>query len=113
MPSRRTFAPVFSTTDMVYRKGERAVAKEIRAYTSDHPVAKWIADGDHWLTAWVGQMCTPWQTITKKTGIARERIDELNDDAEPTPDELELLAKLWWVTPEGLRRSIEEAKANP
>ncbi|MBU0823812.1 MAG: hypothetical protein KKA44_07930 [Alphaproteobacteria bacterium] len=58
-------------------------------------------------------MCTPWQTITKKTGIARERIDELNDDAEPTPDELELLAELWWVTPEGLRRSIEEAKANP
>jgi len=52
---------------MVYRKGERAVAKEIRAYTPDHPVAKWIADGDHWLTAWVGQMCTPWQTMTKKT----------------------------------------------
>jgi hypothetical protein len=95
---------------MVYRKGERAVAKEIRAYTPDHPVAKWIADGDHWLTAWVGQMCTPWQTIAKKTGISRERIDELN--AEPTPDELELLAELWWVTPEGLRRSIEEAKAN-
>ena len=43
----------------------------------------------------------------------RERIDELNEDAEPTPDELELLAELWWVTPEGLRRSIEEAKANP
>jgi len=98
---------------MVYRKGERPVAKEIRAYTPDHPVAKWIVDGDHWLTAWVGQMCTPWQTIMKKTGIPRERIDELNDDAEPTPDEVELLAELWWVTPEGLRRSIEEAKANP
>ncbi len=98
---------------MVYRKGERAVAKEVRAYTADHPVAKWIADGDHWLTAWVGQMCTPWQTITKKAGIPRERIDELNDDAEPTLDELEMLAELWWVTPEGLRRSIEEAKANP
>lgn len=97
---------------MVYRKGERPVAKEVRAYTPDRPVAKWIADGDHWLTAWVGQMCTPWPTITKRTGIARERIDALNNDAEPTPDEVALLVDLWWVTPEGLRRSIEEARAN-
>src|SRR3546814_17660068 len=98
---------------MVYRKGERPVAKEVRAYTPDHPVAKWIADGDHWLTAWVGQMCTPWQTITKKTGIARERIDELNDDADPTPDELELLAERGGVKPEGLPRSDQRAAANP
>jgi hypothetical protein len=97
---------------MVYRKGERAVAKEIRTYTQDHPVAKWIADGDHWLTAWVGQMCTPWQTITKKTGISRERIEELNDGAAPTADEIEKLAEIWWVTREGLRRSIERARAN-
>ena len=32
--------------------------------------------------------------------------------AEPTPDEVALLAELWWVAPEGLRRSIEEARAN-
>lgn len=31
---------------MVYRKGERPVEKEVRAYTPEHPVARWIADGD-------------------------------------------------------------------
>jgi hypothetical protein len=99
-------------TTIVYRKGERPIAKEVRAYTPDHPVAKWIADGDHWMVAWVGQMCTPWATITKKTGITRERIGELDDGADPTPEEIEKLAALWWVTPEGLRRSIEQAIGN-
>ena len=94
---------------MVYRKGERPVEKQVVDYSQDHPVASGIADGDHWLDAWLGQMCTPWETITRKTGISRARIEELNDDAEPTSEEIEKLAALWWVTPEGLRRSIEEA----
>lgn len=95
---------------MVYRKGERPVSKEIRPYDADHPVARGIADGDHWLDAWLGQMCTPWETITRKTGITRARIEELNDDAVPTAEEVEKLAALWWITPEGLRKSINEAK---
>ena len=94
---------------MVYRKGERPVEKQVVDYSPDHPVSSGIADGDHWLDAWLGQMCTPWETITRKTGITRARIEELNDDAEPTSDEIEKLAALWWVTPEGLQRSIEEA----
>lgn len=97
---------------MVYRKGERPIEKQIVDYSPDHPVARGIADGDHWLDAWLGQMCTPWDAITRKTGLARERIEELNDDAEPTSDEIEKLAAIWWTTPEGLRRSIEEANSN-
>ena len=93
---------------MVYRKGERPVARKFADYSPDHPVARGIADGDHWLDAWLGQMCTPWEAITRKTGIARARIEELNDDAVPTPDEIEKLAALWSTTPEGLRRSIAE-----
>lgn len=96
---------------MVYRKGERPIEKQVVEYSPDHPVFSGIADGDHWLDAWIGQMCTPWETITRKTGISRARIEELNDDAEPTRDEMEKLAALWWVTPEGLRRSIEDANA--
>jgi len=94
---------------MVYRKGERPVEKQVVDYSSAHPVASGIADGDHWMDAWLGQMCTPWETITRKTGISRARIEELNDDAEPTADEIEKLATLWWVTPEGLRTSIDQA----
>ncbi|QUM70833.1 hypothetical protein [Sphingopyxis granuli] len=95
---------------MVYRKGERRLAKGVRSYSPDHPVARWIAEGDRWLTAWVGQMNTPWPAITRKTGIARARIEELNQGGEPTDDEIEKLAALWFVTPEGLRRSIDEAR---
>lgn len=110
MPSPRTSAPAFLTIDVAYRKGERRVEKQIVDYSSEHPVAGGIADGDHWMDAWLGQMCTPWETITRNTGITRERIKELTGEAEPTSDEIERLAGLWWVTSEGLRRSIEEAK---
>lgn len=94
---------------MVYRKGERPLAKDVIDYSSNHPVAGAIADGDHWLDAWLGQMCTPWDAIARRTGISRSRIEELNDDAEPTPDEIDMLAALWRVTPDGLRRSIAES----
>lgn len=96
---------------MVYRKGERPVEKQVVDYSADHPVASGIADGDHWLDAWLGQFCTPWDAITKKTGITRARIEELNDGADPTDDEINKLAALWWTTPEGLRKSIAEARA--
>ena len=62
------------------------------------------------MIAWVGQLCTPWATITKKTGISLERLWDFRRGAEPTDTENEKLAELWWVTPAGLRRSIEEAK---
>ncbi len=97
---------------MVYRKGERPVVKVIRPYDARHPVAKRIAEGDHWLDAWLGQMSTPWEKIARKTGITRARIEELNDDAEPTGEELDKLAALWRTTPEGLRKAIDEAKSS-
>src|SRR3546814_2797418 len=85
-------------------KGAQPIAKEVCPYNSEHPVARWIADGDHWLTAWVGQMATSWPTITRKTGITAERLEQFNDDEEVLADsEIEALAALWYVTPEGLR----------
>lgn len=98
---------------MVYRKGERPIEKTIIPYDDNHPVAPGIADGDNWMDAWLGQMCTPWETITRKTGIAGDRIKAFTyDDEMPTDEETAKLAELWWTTPEGLRRSIEEAKGN-
>lgn len=96
---------------MTHRKGERPIAKPVRPYTSDHPVARWIADGDHWLAAWVGQMTTSWATITRKTKITQVRLEQFSyEGAEPTDDEILALAELWRVTPEGLRRSIADAR---
>ncbi|MBL9071854.1 MAG: hypothetical protein JNM03_17870 [Sphingopyxis sp.] len=94
---------------MVYRKGERPVPKVVRAYNEAHPVAKCIADGDLWLRAWMVQMCTPWPSIARKTGLSIERIAELDKGAEPTQSEVAKLAALWWVTPEDLSLSIAQA----
>src|SRR3546814_16681965 len=76
-------------------KGAQPIAKEVCPYNSEHPVARWIADGDHWLTAWVGQMATSWPTITRTTGITAERLEQFNDDEEvPADSEIEELAAL-------------------
>lgn len=96
---------------MTRRKGERPIVKEVRAWSADHPVAKWIADGDGWFDAWVGQMCTPYAVLTKKTGIASDRLFELSFGEPPTLTEIDALAKVWFVTPEGLISSIAEASA--
>lgn len=96
-----------SRTDIVYRKGERPIEKKVVDYSPDHPVASAIADGDHWMDAWLGQMCTPRAEIKRKTGITEDRIEALTyDDVMPTPTEIEALANLWYVTPEGLMESI-------
>lgn len=55
-------------------------------------------------------MTTPWGVVSKRTGITMKRIDELDDGEEPTDAEVEALAALWWITPAGLRKSIEDAR---
>jgi len=91
------------------RKGEQALPKVIRPFDAEHPVWRMIQDGDGWLNAWLAQMCTPWATISRKTKISIERIMELDDGEVPTEAEIEALSNLWHVTPDGLRKSIEEA----
>lgn len=92
---------------MSRRKGERPIVKAVKPYTADHPVAGSMRRGSRWLDAWVMQMVTPWAVITRKTGIAPDRISAFQyGDAQPTDEEVEKLAALWYVTPEGLRASI-------
>lgn len=93
---------------MSRRKGFPRIVKSVRHFTPDHPVAQSIDRGSHWFHAWVAQMTTPYDTITRKTGIARERLFEFSRCALPAGDEIEALAALWHVTPEGLLRSIEQ-----
>lgn len=96
---------------MSRRKGERPIEKVVRSYDSNHPVAKWIADGNDWFDAWVGQMCTPYVVLVKKTGIAEARLFELSAGEAPTLSEIEALSKVWYVTAEGLNASIADAGA--
>lgn len=93
-------------TSVVRRKGEQKIPKIVREYTPDHPVARMIASGDCWVNAWVVQMTTPWAIIAKRTGINEKRLREFEGGAEPSPIEIETLAVLWYVTPQGLTESI-------
>lgn len=95
---------------MVYRKGERRIVKEVRAYTADHPVAISIRSGSQWFNAWVAQMATPYPVLTKRTKITGERLMQLSHGAEPQPSEVELLASAWYVSPEGLTESIRDGQ---
>lgn len=96
---------------MTRRKGERPIAKLVRPYTPDHPVAGWIARGSTWFEAWVGQKGTPFVVLTKKAGIAEARLFELSHGDAPTLSEIDALAKVWLVPPEGLIASIADASA--
>lgn len=94
---------------MVYRKGEVRLVKEVRPYTEDHPVAASIRSGSKWFNAWVAQMTTSYPVLTKRTKISGERLMQFSHGAEPSPEEIALLAEVWFVTPEGLRTSIDQA----
>lgn len=96
---------------MSRRKGEIPIPKVVRPYDADHPVKKWIADGDGWFDAWVGQMCTPYAELVKRTGIAQDRLFELSFGDAPTLSEIDALAKVWLVPAEGLIASIADASA--
>ena len=97
---------------MSRRKGEQPIPKVVRPYDADHPVKRWIADGDTWFDAWVGQMCTPYVVLTRRTGIPQERLFELSFGEVPTLSEVSALAKVWLVPPEGLLASIADASSN-
>lgn len=95
---------------MVHRKGERRIVKQVQSYNAEHPVAGSIRRGSYWFDAWVMERTTSYPMLTKRTKIAGKRLTQLSHGAEPTDAEVELLAAVWFVTPEGLRESIEQAK---
>ncbi len=93
---------------MAYRKGERRIIKEVRPYAPTHPVAESIRRGSQWFDAWVCQMTTSFPVLTKRTKISSDRLMQLSHGAYPTEEEIDLLAATWFVTPAGLRESIED-----
>lgn len=95
---------------MVHRKGERRLVKQVSPYTSDHPVAQSIRRGSQWFNAWVAQMTTSFPLLTKRTKIATDRLMQLSHGDEPTAAEVELLAAVWYVTPEGLMESVRDGQ---
>jgi hypothetical protein len=88
------------------RKGEQPVPKRVVGWSDDHQVARCLRGGDRWFFAWAMQMCTPFPTLARRTGIAFARLQEMERATTITRAELEALAKAWWITPEGLEASM-------
>lgn len=91
------------------RKGERPLPKTIIPYDDDHPVARMMRSGDRWFHAWMAQFCTPYDRLTKATGIAIPRLQQIESGAPITRAEVDRLAGAWRVTPEDLVASIGAA----
>lgn len=58
-------------------------------------VAQAIADGEPWLLAWALQSATSYRRLSRESGIANARLDELYHGAAPSGDELAALAGVW------------------
>ena len=96
---------------MAYRKGGRRIVKKARSFTAEHPVAGSIRRGSRWFDAWAAEMTTSCPALMKRTKIKEERPMQLSHGEEPTDAEVEILAAAWFVTPDGLRQSTDQAKS--
>lgn len=90
------------------RKGEQPVPLKVVGWSDDHAVAHSMKTGTPWFSAWIGQMCTPFDRLRKRTGIRQARLAEIEDGATFTRAELEALARAWLITPEGLFASMPD-----
>lgn len=74
-------------------------------WSEDCTVAHGIRTGDRWLFAWAFQQSA--RDLGKRSGIRAERLDALNRGAEPTDEELVMLAVPLRTDPGSLKASIE------
>lgn len=88
------------------RKGERPIVRAVVGWSVDHQCARAIREGDPWFRAWMFQMSTPYWRLAKATRIPEARLREIEGAAAVTRAEIDALARVWWVTSEGLIESI-------
>ena len=60
-------------------------------------VAQAIATGEPWLLAWALQSATPYRLLSRASGIAASRLDELYQGAPVSRAELAALANAWKI----------------
>lgn len=87
---------------MTRRKGEKPVERRIAPLTPSSPVMRMIADGDRWFYAFMFQYSTPLYRLAKETGISQDRLQMIAAGEAITHDEVDALARAWWVTSEDL-----------
>jgi hypothetical protein len=91
------------------RNGIRRPLPAVVSWSADHWAARYMQDGDAWFDAWMKAMATPGPTLAKRTRIPLDRLMQIARGAAITRKEIEVLAKAWSITPDGLIESLPEA----
>ncbi|WP_230772050.1 helix-turn-helix transcriptional regulator [Sphingomonas sp. Leaf4] len=91
---------------MTRRKGELPLPVYLDTWTADHPVAKSIVRGTRWFDAWVMQKTTPLDTLSRRTGIPRNRLLTISGGDRVSLAELDALSRAWSVSAADLRQSV-------
>lgn len=90
------------------RKGEQPVERKWPPYANGHPVARMIADGEQWFSAWAYQTAMPYSRLAKQSGISCDRLVAIYRGASPTRSEIEVLAQAWKASVEDVIASMPD-----
>jgi hypothetical protein len=88
------------------RKGERKLTRTWPEWGPKHPVARDVSTGGHWLDAWTAQASTPWEKLSRTSGLSIERIRAISQGDRLTRSELDGLAAAWKVDPAQVEASL-------
>lgn len=91
---------------VVKRKGERPLPVYLDTWSDAHPVARAIATGSWWFDAWVAQKTTPYDKLSRLTGIPQNRLATISARDRVSLAELDALARAWSISAADLRASV-------
>lgn len=93
---------------MTRHKGAKPVERRWADWGPNHPVARIISTGTHWLDAWTAQACVPWERLSKASGVPMGRILAIARGDRLTRAELEGFALAWRVDPAQVVASLAD-----
>ncbi len=91
---------------VVRRKGERPLPVYLDTWSDMQPVARAIATGSWWFDAWVAQKATPYDALSRLTGIPQKRLATISARDRVSLAELDALARAWSISAADLRASV-------
>ena len=77
------------------RKGEKPVIHEPVTWSETGVIARIISTGTGWLDAWIMQQGVPLDRLSRRSGLAPERLRELLYRHDATRDELAAMAPVF------------------
>lgn len=88
------------------RTGEKKLTRIWPEWGPKHPVARNIATGNRWLDAWIGEAATPWEKMSRASGVPMGRIRAISGGDRLTRAELNAFAAAWNVDSQQVEASL-------